>query len=188
LKKFEERMIEATAATDDDDAPRHAGDWCRFCKAAPTCPALADRAQAVAKDEFGEVTEPDSLSIEQLSKTLGELDILEKWCAKVREYAQKQAVDGHAIPGWKLVAKRAIRKWKDEREAAAALELLYALTEEDMHEQKFKSVASIEKLLGKKNAGALSALVVKSSSGSVLVPESDKRPAVRPNASEFEQV
>jgi DNA polymerase bacteriophage-type len=38
LDRFEQTLRAAVAATEQPDAPRTAGEWCRFCNAAGTCP------------------------------------------------------------------------------------------------------------------------------------------------------
>jgi DNA polymerase bacteriophage-type len=38
LEQLEQTIRAAVVATEQPDAPRHAGEWCRFCNAAGTCP------------------------------------------------------------------------------------------------------------------------------------------------------
>lgn len=168
-----------------------AGDHCKFCKAAPVCPARRDHALAGAQAEFdalGELTTPPAASLtpERLAAALAEVDQVEEWCKRVREHAHAEATRGRVPPGWKLVAKRATRKWKDEDEAKARLEVLGI---EPYQEPKLKTPAQAEKDFPGKNknerAAAMEPLVSKESSGTVLAPESDPRPAVRADASEF---
>ena len=58
---------------------------------------------------------PLHLSDEQLAEILDNADVIETWLKAVRGLAYQRVEQGHDVPGWKLVPKRAIRKWKDER-------------------------------------------------------------------------
>lgn len=152
---------------------------CRFCPAAAICPKVRQLAQDTAKKVFSVATIDNrgvlSYDPEDLARTLDNLPILESWIKNVREFAYAEAEKGHAIPGHKLVAKRANRKWRNETDAADTLEM-YGV---DCWEQRvIKSPAEVEKLLPRAQRGILASLVTKESSGHTLVPESDPRPAV----------
>lgn len=149
---------------------------CRWCLAAPKCPALKNKAQTLAKQVFAPGLPYDPKA---LAETLDFLPILEGWIKNTREFAYGEAEQGRDVPGWKLVEKRATRKWRNEDEvrkypAFLGLELYEA--------PSLKSPAAIEKLLPKDQRGLLDELTVKESSGHVLAPESDKRPAVKLDA------
>jgi hypothetical protein len=159
-----------------------AGDHCRFCKAAGTCPALRERAQKAALAEFqnGEgplLPPPDILPPEKLADVLFAADMIGNWVKAVQAYAHEQAMAGNVPPGWKLVPKRAIRRWRDEAEFTDRVLVDFPeLTKEDLYaEPKLKSPAQIEKTVGKKAFADLEDLVVKESSGLNLVSISDAR-------------
>ena len=59
--------------------------------------------------------QPNELTQAELAKILNDADVIEAWLKNVREYAMQLLQEEKTIPGWKLVAKRGIRKWKDER-------------------------------------------------------------------------
>jgi len=84
---------------------------------------------------------------------------------------------GKPVPGFKLVAKRAIRQWADENEANHWLDGK-GLEPDQIYEKKIISPAGAEKLLKKNKIVLPQELVVAVSSGSTLVEESDPRPAV----------
>ena len=172
-------LVEAAQATERSDAPVHPGDHCRWCPAAATCPALVERAQALAKEDFAV---PDGA--DALAEAMGLIPGLEAWIKAVRERAYEEAAAGRPPAGWKLVPKRAIRKWRDEDEVAAAL-LKYGMDDKDLYSKALKTPAQIEKALGKANAGILEPYVVKESSGMTLAPETDDRqPITRRTARE----
>lgn len=157
-------------------APSEKG--CKWCLAAPKCPALKAKAQTLAKQVFAPGLPYDPKA---LAETLDFLPILEGWIKNTREFAYEEAEKGNAIPQWKLVEKRATRKWRDEDAAVAAM-FNAGLGEVDLYERKFVTPAAAEKLLPKEQRGLLDGLTIKESSGHTLVHESDKRPAIKVDA------
>lgn len=148
---------------------------CRWCLAAPKCPALRSKADEAAKKVFSNALPFDP---DELSQTLDQLPLIEAWAKNVREFAYEQAEKGHKIPNYKLVEKEARRKWRFEDKAARALERLGV----EAFERKLISPAAAEKLLPKEMRDALEQLTVRKSSGHALVPDSDKRPAAKQDA------
>lgn len=101
------------------------GDHCRdtFCKAAATCPALAQRAQDAAGVFFEPVNDeprlanaPDSGSPEERAKRLDMLDMIEDWIKQVRAHEHRLAELGQPAPGYGLVEKTGREKWADDAE------------------------------------------------------------------------
>lgn len=158
---------------------------CRWCLAAPKCPKVKELAQVSAKAVF---SKENSYDPKELADILGKLDLIEGWCKNVREFAYTEAEHGKDIPGWKLVEKRATRKFKpevvgDPKELAKALGVLPV---ELFKQPDFLAVGEIEALAPGKNKkereAVLEPFVTKDSSGYALVHESDKRPAIRVDA------
>lgn len=162
---------------------------CRWCLAAPSCPKVKNKAQEMAKQVFAVATtgngEVRSYDPEELARALDFLPILEGWIKNVREFAYREAEKGHAIPSYKLVEKRADRKFKpgitDELAKALGVEPKALFGPAPM-----LGVTEIQKLAPGKNdkerAKTLEPFVTKESSGHTLVHESDKREAVRVDA------
>lgn len=151
---------------------------CRWCKAAPKCPKLRSKAQEMAKQVFAPGLPYDAKA---LADTLDFLPILEGWIKNTREFAYGEAEKGNALPGYKLVEKRATRKWRgdivDTDLVAMGLDL------DDIYDEpSLKTPATIEKMLPKDQRALLDELTVKESSGHTLVHESDKRPAIQVDA------
>ncbi len=171
-------------------APLVVGKHCRFCAAQGVCTEASRTALEVARNEFGVIDTitppaPQSLSLEQIAELMGKFDDVEKWMSAVRAYAQEAAERGEKIPGWKLVERRANRKWSSEAELKSWGEQAGVCVYSD---PEVMSPAQLEKSLGKGNKHLFPAdLVVKQSSGLSLAPEWDKRPAVNavPAAAEF---
>jgi len=153
------------------------GDHCRWCPAAPVCPLLKTKAQEVAKLVFAP---RQQYNAKELAETLDWLPILESWIKNVREFAYSEAEKGHSVPNYKLVEKRATRKWRDEARTIVALHEI--LGDEKYEPASLKTPAAIEKLLSKDQRSILDELCIKESSGHTLVHESDKREAVKLDA------
>ena len=181
LLDMEADIADAAKRAEKDDAALNPGAWCKFCKAAAICPAMLQVVNEAAKIEFGEPAPVTAMTPKELSKTLAKVDLVEDWCRRVREYAFAEAQRGRIAPGWKLVQKRAQRKWIDEENASRLLANL-GVEDEEMFTKKLVSPAAAEKLVGKKGVALLGDLIVKESSGVTLVSEDDPRPAVAPDA------
>lgn len=185
-------LMAAAARTRDVSAPLEAGEHCRFCPAAATCPALSSRALAVAQAEFTDVgisepPPPSSLTPDKIAAVLEAAPMIEKWLDAVRSMAFQTLEAGGKVPGYKLVqGKPGSRAWTDELDAVLALSLA-GVADEDMYERKLISVAKAEKLVGKKDFGAACGQAVKRPPGRLsMAPESDSRPAVQTIETEFE--
>ena len=189
LMEWEVDITGAARNTEKPDAKLLPGEWCKFCPAAAICPANRAKAVEIAGLEFAaEGKDPAGLTPEELSETLEEVGIVEAWAKNVLRYAHDQAMAGNAPPGWKLVEKRARRKWKNDSEAAQWW-IDMGVSEADIFEQVMHSPAQMEKHAPgsnkEKRAAAMASIVNKQSSGAVLVPVSDKRPPISSGGSEF---
>lgn len=180
LIDFASDLLESAGWTLEPDAPLVPGRWCRFCRAGAVCPARKAEAQAVARVEFAphvlpEPPAPATLPLPVLVDIMDKLDIVEDWARAVRQHVQGLLERGVEVPGWKLVEKRATRRWKDEAAVKAFAKEINLVTEE-LYELKLKSPAQLEKVVGKKNLP--SELVEKKSSGVNLAPTHDPRPGI----------
>lgn len=187
LVEFAAELVQYAKATEAPDAPLVPGDWCRFCPASGVCPAVHAKAQEIAKRQFSQAFSYDPAV---LADTLHWLPIVETWAKQVREFAYGEAEHGRCPPGFKLVAKRATRKWSgSDDEVVKFLTTRFSLGDDDIYEQSIRSPAQIEKLLTKDARPELANITIKESSGCALAPDSDKREPVRRDAkSEFEKV
>jgi hypothetical protein len=164
----------AVEATRSPEAPRHASAGaCRWCPAKAVCPEAEAAALAAAREEF-EVL-PD---LERLGRLLPLLEQVEGWVTAVREYAQRAALDGAEIPGFKLVEGRSVRKWRDEQAAARAM-IEAGLSRKDVIVESTIGITTAEKLLKKLNKTVASNLMaeyaIKPRGKPALVHESDPR-------------
>lgn len=166
---------------------------CRYCRGAGTCPALAQQAFAVAEVKPTEPA-PEALPVpstpEQLARALPWLELIEKWCEKVRSAAHGMIESGTPVPGYKLVEGRAgPRKWTDgAEEAINAMSTKKAV----LYVPKLISPAEAERMAKKGEIGPrqwknIQPLITRSAPKPCLVPESDPRDAIEFNtADEFD--
>ena len=171
IKAFEQELLMAVKIAQLPDAPINTGDHCRWCAAKPTCPKMTG---AVDRAIHAQI---DSLDVAQISEYLKKADMLEQWIADVRGLAHQVLDAGKPVPGFKLVAKRAIRQWGDEDQALVAM-MNEGIPEEELTTVKVISPAQAEKVLKKHGKQLPANQVVAVSSGSTLAEESDPRPAV----------
>jgi hypothetical protein len=175
----------AAKATQDPKAPLHAGDWCLFCPVMGACPELAKDALETARADFSQnpatidLPEPELLSDREIARVLQFSDIISAWAKQVAGHAQAVLEGGGKIDGYKLVPKRANRKWINT--ATAEVELHSLLGRQIYTQPKLKGPAQIEKLLGK-NKSAIKHLWEKPDTGVTIAPQSDRREAVPPPA------
>jgi len=165
-------LVENAKKTEMENAPLKNGEWCRWCPAQAICPLLNKKSLAAAKNVFAPELPYDP---EKLSEMLDILPQVESWVSAVREFAYREAEKGRVPPGYKMVDKRATRKWSPDfrvEKAAMALEI----DESKFYgEPKPLSPAQMEKYLPKEKKELLEQFVVKESSGKNLVPLTDSR-------------
>jgi hypothetical protein len=179
LLEFRADLVAYARATEAPDAPLVPGDHCRFCPAAAVnCSALRSKAQAVAKTEFAPQLPYDP---EQLSLALESIPALEAWVKNVREFAYAEAEAGRCPPRHKIVQKRSTRRWRDEGEVVDALQQTHSDIADFFEPRALLSPAQLEKKVGKEFVAQYTSA---ESSGHVLVPDSDRRPAVKVSAKE----
>jgi hypothetical protein len=169
IKAFEQELAMAVKVSQMPDAPLNTGEHCRWCAAKPTCPKMTGAVDRAVHAQL------DILNVAQISNYLKQADMLEQWITDLRALAHQVLEAGKPVPGFKLVAKRAIRQWADEK-AFIEWANKKGLDEEQCMDKKLKSPAAMEKIVGKKELPT--ELIVAVSSGSTLAEESDPRPAV----------
>lgn len=181
LLDFRADLVAYAKETERADAPLNPGDHCRFCPGAAVCPALHAKAQTVAKLEFSPATAYDPAA---LRTALDSREVVKAWLKALDEFAYHEAEAGRCPPGYKLVAKRATRKHKNEADSVEYLQDA-GFAPSQIYERSLKSPAQIEALFPEKGVPeGLAVLFESVSSGHTLVPNSDKRPAVKPNAAD----
>lgn len=180
------------------------GEWCRFCRAKAKCRARAN--QNTALEDFKDCiplgrsipmqAEYDAtgfkpsncLTDEEIGALLVRAEGLVAWYNDLKEYALAACLNGKTIPDWKAVEGRSTRAWTDQD---AALEALMAggVEEAIIYDRVPKTLAQLEKVIGKQRFGELvGGMITKSPGKPALAAESDKRPAYNGAAADFSEV
>ena len=171
IASFERELIFAVRGAMLPDAPLASGDHCRWCAAKPTCPLMTGAVERALKIKL------HAIDAGRIGEYLKMAELLEAWISGVNELAYQMLDEGLSVPGYKLVPKRATRKWIDDDKALEALEALGWPTRE-LVESTVISPAKAEKLLKKQKVPLPADLVVAISTGNTLATEDDPRPAV----------
>lgn len=169
------------AAGEGDFCP---GPWCTFCRAAVKCRARADEKLSLLKYDFAD---PPLLSDDEIEDILSKLDGLTIWASEIFAYAQEAALNrGKQWRGFKVVESRSMRRYTDEDAViAAARSAGYT----DIFRRKLLPITEMEKLMGRQTfREVLGDLVAKPVGAPMLVPESDKRPAMTIANMDFETI
>jgi hypothetical protein len=183
-------LVEIAERAHAPDAVAIPGEHCTFCRGAPVCPALRERALAAAALEFDDerplaerLPAPAELTPEQLGDILQRAALIKVWVGAVEAHAKGLVEHGTDIPGWKLARKRSTRKWVNENDASDALTFL--LEENRFAPQELLSPAQAEKALKRAKLSKpkhWDELIEWTDPGTTLVPADDPRPAVRASA------
>jgi len=119
----------------------------------------------------------DKSTTQEVAKALTMADELESWIKQVRESAHQYMEQGTQVPGFKLVQKRAVRKWEDETKVYGLVKMV--LPRNKVYVEKMATPPQIEKMLKKEKSDIdLTHLIKAESSGTTIAHEDDKREAV----------
>ena len=168
------------------------GAHCRFCVAAPVCPELRRQALTVAQNSFpndlttpidivtSRLTPPTDLSDDELGEALTRGELLNTWLTGVRNEASARLARGKTVPGWKHVAKKAYRQWRDTSAAVSSFLKIGLSQNEILTAPEIKSPAQLEKVLRvrKLDPKVVNTLTEAPVTGVSLVPSSHPAPAV----------
>lgn len=167
--------------------PFQAGEHCRWCRARDSCAHRKDWTLAQMLDELDDLEsmkDPDLMDNEDLAIAMSVVDVIRAWCNDIESRTVSEVQAGRDVGGWKMVAGRSIRKWRDADEAEAALRKT-KLKVAEILPPKLISPAQAEKLLGKKHP-LMTELVIKPPGSPKLAPPTDPRPSVTPDVSELD--
>lgn len=180
------------------------GEHCRFCRGKAQCRARAEQNTALedfkdcvpagkAAPELLTMSEearqvlglPTLLSDAEIGDLLTRGKSLVAWYKDLEEYALASILAGKEIPGYKAVAGKSNRAFKDADTAFKTL-IEKGYDEALLYDRKPKTLSELEKILGKKTfADFLGDQVYKPMGSPTLVPATDKREAYNSAASDF---
>lgn len=163
---------------------------CRWCPAKSFCAArqkeMLDGIEdlTVIDDQPKPLPAPSTVPVEQLAAILRHKDKIKKWLEDASEYALSRMLEGHEIPGHKVVlSKGGHRFWRDPKKAAELLLKSTILKREEVIEENVISVAQVEKLIGKKKLSTdLMELIGKPEGKPVIASVDDPRESYLVNA------
>lgn len=151
------------------------GDWCRFCRVAARCRALAGYAVKTSEN----APETRLMSDEEIARTLEKLPVIEAWCTGLKDYALHSMLDeGRVIPGWKVVEGTSRAKITDQEGAVTALRARGFKDKDIYAPMKLTGITELRKLLKKEFDKVLGAYVTKPPGAPTVVPENDTRQAI----------
>ena len=163
----------------EPSAPLVPGTHCKFCPGLAVCPALRKLAGETAREQFAPTPpSPTSLGDEELAQIMDRAEIIKPWLEAVQAEVSARIDRGGSVPGWKLVPKRAVRKWADAK-------IVERWVEEQMEDVTvFKRALETPTQVEKKDPGLYKrmvdeGLVDATSSGTTLVRDTDPRQALQ---------
>jgi len=162
LDKFEQTYRKAMTLTTINP-----GAHCKYCPAEPFCEEK--RLNIMAANLLG------ARHQDELNAAAAMVVEVEDWAKSIKEEMYLQMVRGVPIKGWKIVEKRATRKWGDEDEAAKGIKL----PKKDMFKTTLLSPAQMEKVIKRKKVSVdLNKFIVSVSPGMTIATDDDSREAV----------
>lgn len=173
------KVARAFNGTDEANPGTH----CKWCPIKGTCRERADMNLKMASFDFAAADavcpKHDEMTEEELVKVFGAIPMIRGYLDDVEAEMAKRAHD-HPVAGLKWIAGRAVRKVVEIAKAALKLR---AIGIEPLAEPKLLGVTELDKLVkakGVKLEDVIGDCIEKVAGKPILVPESDKRPAVSP--------
>jgi hypothetical protein len=152
---------------------------------AAQCKALAAHTLRVTK----KTTEPGLMTLEEIAGLLPHFATIKSWISSVEDYALEAALEGDAIPGYKIVEGRSLRKISDSAQAVQRLSAGGWEPTDYLKPAELKTITDLEKMLTKKGFKALLGdLVVKPEGKPTLVEESDPREPYSKARNDFKDI
>lgn len=159
VAEFEQRYLQAIQNTQKIQSGGH----CQYCPAAPICPELKAKAMSALK--------MNPKTAEEISEALKLIEDLKPWISQVETQTLELMTEGVVVPGFKVVAGRANKKWADDAEK----EIAHILGEQAY---KKELISPAQALKIKDKVAFVEPLIVQPEGKPTIAPESDKRQAI----------
>lgn len=187
LMSWAETEVKPTAAQAAKGKGKYKpGEHCRFCPHAGKCRTLTKACTEYVTTN-GMKASVEVLAPWEVADVLKMEPLISLWLKRVKDQALTTMLDGEEIPGFKVVAGRGSRAWKDEQAVDLALRAA-GYSQDDYTVLNILSPAGMEKALGKKKVAELLADHLDNKTGAPTVaPTSDKRP-VYTRADDFDNL
>jgi hypothetical protein len=175
LQAWGEEIKPIAAQAAEGKGEHSAGEHCRFCPHAGSCPTLSASCLRVVNTHGGS-TAVSTLAPWMVADILRQEPMITAWLKAVRGRALEDLLAGEEIPGFKVVEGRGSRDWGDTQTVLATLAQAGYSSEQVFTQPKPLSPAQLEDSIGKKKVAELVGSLIVSTPGSpTLAPESDKR-------------
>lgn len=152
-----------------DESIVQAGEYCKFCPAMAICPRKTGL--------YEQAVRMDTTMLGELGKALTLTYEIEEWIDSVRKLAHTQMDRGDQVPGFKLVNKRATRRWRDTDAIEAALKKQRKVKFDESHATTLLTPPALEKVFKHKGVDfeKFGEYIESHSSGTTIATEDDKR-------------
>ncbi len=168
---------------------------CKWCSAASFCEAANKHAEELMDDLFEDIEEDDVkesaqiLPIDKVTSFLTNFKFIENLAKSYEGRIYAELAEGNEVDGYKLVKKQTRKKWSDEIAAYEKLKDWCKI--DDVAPRKLVTPSQAEKILGKvstQKANKFNELWIKPEGELIVAPTSDKRPAEKAVADNFEDL
>ena len=172
LTNFGATVYNAIEQVNQGASKGNPGKHCDWCPAAPYC--------VEKRDLIKSTLVLGTNSQNELTVAAGMVSEVEAWLKQTKEELYLQLNRGVRVDGWKIVEKRAIRKWKDAEKAEAyLLANVKKIPKKHLYKTELKTAPALVTFFNDRNIDLnLDRLIEKKSSGTTLAPEQDSREAV----------
>lgn len=150
----------------------HAGDHCRWCPRKVECPELYELTLMAAKREFAEV----EMTPETAAKILDQSTAITTFLDGIESWVHGQLEKGVDVPGYKLVDRYGHRRYSADEDKIVRFCRNKGFGKKQIYQTELLSPAQLEKVVGKE---LINSLVERPHLGTTVVPESDRRKAVK---------
>lgn len=185
LRQWGDRIRPKAIAAYHGPGSFNPGEWCRWCAGSAVCRARAEQATAFA--DFAGLAN-NKLTGDEIGDLIRLSDTIADWVKDIRAYALEELKSGRPIKGFKLVEGRSNRAF-DDTDAAFKTLIEAGYDEALLYDREPKTLAAIEKVVGKKRFGEImGSHIVKPAGKPTLAPMSDARDELNSAVRDFKDV
>lgn len=185
LREWGERIRDRAMMAHRGEGSPDAGAHCRWCPVKTRCKVYAEHVEEPVRR--AERAEAQMFSPGEIAALLPSIEAYAEWGKMMQEYALALALDGAALPGYKLVEGRSVRKIVYPELAAARLEEAGYTPDQIYKPQELETITALERLVGRKRLPEILGGTLEKPPGKpTLAPETDPRKTWDPVDAEFD--
>lgn len=157
----------AAKEAQNPNAEAVSGKWCKYCPGRNVCRQRSEDALSINVEK-----KPELMTDAEIEELLPKLDFIIDYCASIKDYALKKAIEGKKWKGYVLSESSTKRKISDEEAVKRILKEAGYCPEVS----KLMSIRELQKLVGKTKFNDLvGQYVIKPKGQPVLAPETDAK-------------